>query len=219
MVFVTDGARTYADVSRRAEDVLDHEEEIVSSVPRRVLQAHVPPRRLLRQRARRCWTPAHPAIGEGAGGRPPRQRARVGLVPAWCDGGDTAFFYVHGSGGEGTPVHQSGRSSPMTVNYRGGRFFFLELRTLETTVVDAGTLRTAPGSWHRRACARSTMGLRLLADGEMEGVPPDRRATASGRWTALPPDSKRRPSTTPADPLRVRHRPNPTTTASGFSVS
>ncbi|RLM60824.1 uncharacterized protein C2845_PM14G04610 [Panicum miliaceum] len=59
--------------------------------------------------------------------------------------GDTAFFRTHGGGGGGggewTPVHQSARGSPMTVNYRGGRFFLLELRTLETTVVDAGTLR------------------------------------------------------------------------------
>ncbi|RLN03329.1 hypothetical protein C2845_PM13G05150 [Panicum miliaceum] len=80
--------------------------------------------------------------------RPRRARATDdGLAWDWSPRGvmvargDTAFFRAHGGGGEWTPVHQSARGSPMTVNYRGGRFFLLELRTLETTVVDAATLR------------------------------------------------------------------------------
>ncbi|OEL21607.1 hypothetical protein BAE44_0017370 [Dichanthelium oligosanthes] len=71
--------------------------------------------------------------------------------------GDTAFFCAHG-GGEWTPVHQSARGSPMSVNYRGGRFFLLELRTLETTVIDAGTLRA-------RAKIPAPRGLRGDTDG------------------------------------------------------
>jgi hypothetical protein len=55
--------------------------------------------------------------------------------------GDTAFFCEHGGGGRWTPVHRSRLGSHMTVNYRGGLFFVLERRTLETTVIDAGTLR------------------------------------------------------------------------------
>nr|CAB3482387.1 unnamed protein product [Digitaria exilis] len=58
--------------------------------------------------------------------------------------GDTAFFFDSGGdagSGEWTPVHQSAFGSPMTVNYRGGSFFLLELRSLVTTVIDACTLR------------------------------------------------------------------------------
>lgn len=54
--------------------------------------------------------------------------------------GDTAFFCEHG-GERWMPVHQSKLGSPMTVNYRGGLFFVLELRTLKTTIIDAGTLQ------------------------------------------------------------------------------
>ncbi|PWZ27863.1 hypothetical protein Zm00014a_009476 [Zea mays] len=54
--------------------------------------------------------------------------------------GDTAFFCEHG-GERWTPVHQSQLGSPMTINYRGGLFFVLELHTLKTTVIDAGTLQ------------------------------------------------------------------------------
>uniref|UniRef100_K3YM74 KIB1-4 beta-propeller domain-containing protein n=3 Tax=Setaria italica TaxID=4555 RepID=K3YM74_SETIT len=82
---------------------------------------------------------------------PRPHRARVtddGLAWDWSPRGvmvargDTAFFCAHGGdGGEWTPVHQAVRGSPMTVNYRAGRFFLLELRSLVTTVIDAATLR------------------------------------------------------------------------------
>jgi len=80
--------------------------------------------------------------------RPPRC-ARVtddGLAWDWSPRGimvargDTAFFCQHG-GERWTPVHRSRLGSHMTVNYCGGLFVVLERRTLETTVIDARTLR------------------------------------------------------------------------------
>ncbi|KAG2582150.1 hypothetical protein PVAP13_6KG089900 [Panicum virgatum] len=104
--------------------------------------------------------------------RPRRVRATDdGLAWDWSPRGvmvargDTAFFRAHGGGAargaEWTPVHQSARGSPMTVNYRGGRFFLLELRTLETTVVDAGTLR---------ASARIPAPAGLRVDGDVDAA-------------------------------------------------
>jgi hypothetical protein len=81
---------------------------------------------------------------------PSARRARVvtddGLAWDWSPRGvvvargDTAFFHPF-SGGEWTPVYQSGREAAMTVNHRGGRFFLFEPRRLRTTVLDAATLR------------------------------------------------------------------------------
>lgn len=72
--------------------------------------------------------------------------------------GDTAFFCAHGGGaGAWAPVHQAARGSPMTVNYRAGRFFLLELRSLVTTVIDAATLRA-------RAQIPAPVGLRDVDD-------------------------------------------------------
>ncbi|CAO2200803.1 unnamed protein product [Urochloa humidicola] len=96
---------------------------------------------------------------------PPRRRAgaRVtddGLAWDWSPRGvmvargDTAFFLPHCGCSEGwLAVHQAKRGSPMTVNYRAGKFFLLELRSLETTVLDAATLR-------RRATIPPPRGLR-----------------------------------------------------------
>ncbi|XBH97920.1 hypothetical protein VPH35_127524 [Triticum aestivum] len=53
--------------------------------------------------------------------------------------GDTAFFCRTGAG-DWTPVHRSSHGSAMTVNYRGGFFFVLELGSLRTAVIDAETL-------------------------------------------------------------------------------
>jgi hypothetical protein len=53
--------------------------------------------------------------------------------------GDTAFFCETG-GGEWTPVHRSRHGSPMTVNYRAGFFFLLDLGTLRTAVIDSETV-------------------------------------------------------------------------------
>ncbi|CAL5007894.1 unnamed protein product [Urochloa decumbens] len=63
--------------------------------------------------------------------------------------GDTAFFLLaHGgaaaAGEKWQPVHQAARGSPMSVNYRAGRFFLLELRSLVTTVLDAATIPPPP---------------------------------------------------------------------------
>jgi hypothetical protein len=53
--------------------------------------------------------------------------------------GDTAFFCGTG-GGEWTPVHRSRHGSSMTINYRAGFFFVLDLGTLRTAVFDSETL-------------------------------------------------------------------------------
>ncbi|CAM0947586.1 unnamed protein product [Alopecurus aequalis] len=53
--------------------------------------------------------------------------------------GDTAFFCETG-GVRWTPVHRSRQGSPMTINYRAGFFFVLEMGSLRTTVIDAETL-------------------------------------------------------------------------------
>lgn len=106
----------------------------------------------------------------------PQRCARVtddGLAWDWSPRGvmvargDTAFFCEHGGGGGGerrwTPVHQSRLGSHMTVNYRGGLFFVLERRTLETTVIDAGTLRA-------RARIPAPPGLDLHLGGDVDGA-------------------------------------------------
>ncbi|KAM0858895.1 hypothetical protein ACQ4PT_047569 [Festuca glaucescens] len=53
--------------------------------------------------------------------------------------GDTAFFCEAG-GGEWAPVHRSRHGSPMTINYRAGFFFVLDLGTLRTAVIGSETL-------------------------------------------------------------------------------